>query len=191
MNQLRLAVLSLLVLLALVACSGKGEAPAAGATSAPVSLPAIATEAKGFALGSQSGGRTVYVFFDAQCPHCTELWEAAKPLYSQARFVWIPVAFINAASSAQGATILASADPAATMELHETSMRSQQGGISAGADIDAQREVVKKNTELLTRFGFSTVPTIVARHAQSGELVTQEGGSPTAALAGLLGLQIP
>jgi len=43
----------------------------------------------------------------------------------------------------------------------------------------------------MTRFGFSSVPTIVAKHAQTGELVTQEGSSPTAALANLLGLQMP
>ena len=30
-----------------------------------------------------------YVFFDPQCPHCAVLWKSARPLKSQARFVWI------------------------------------------------------------------------------------------------------
>lgn len=48
-----------------------------------------------------------------------------------------------------------------------------------------------KNTELMTRFGFGSVPSIVGRHAQTGAIVTREGSMPTAALAGLLGLQAP
>ena len=77
------------------------------------------------------------------------------------------------------------------MDAHETSMRARQGGLSAGSDIEAQKAIVVKNTALMTRFGFGSIPTIVAKHAQSGELVTQEGSSPTAALARFLGLQIP
>jgi len=88
--------------------------------------------------------RTVYVFFDPQCPHCADLWESAKPLKAQAKFVWIPVGLVSKASTAQGATLLAAADPAAAMEAHETSMRAQSGGISAGGDIEAQRAVVEK-----------------------------------------------
>lgn len=135
--------------------------------------------------------RTVYVFFDAQCPHCGALWNAAKPLRSQARFVWIPVGIINASSTAQGATLLAAADPVAAMDEHETSLLAKQGGISAAANLDAQKASVAKNTELMTRFGFASIPTIVGTHAQTGALVTQEGSMPTAALANLLGLQVP
>jgi|SRR5450830_294420 len=158
--------------------------------STPVSIAAIQTEAKGFTVGSPMSARTVYVFFDSQCPHCADLWESAKPLISQAKFVWIPVGLVSKASTAQGATLLAATDPAAAMDAHEASMRTQQGGISAGSDIDAQRLIVEKNTALMTRFGFSSVPTIIAKHALTGELVTQEGSSSTAALAGLLGLQM-
>ena len=135
--------------------------------------------------------RTVYVFFDPQCPHCADLWEAAKPLKTQAKFIWIPVGLVSKASTAQGATLLAATDPAAAMEAHEASMRAQLGGISAGNDIETQRTVVEKNTALMTRFGFNSVPSIIAKHALTGELVTQEGSSSTAALANLLGLQMP
>lgn len=178
--------------LLLTACK---DAPApdvaakAGAT--PVSTATIAAEAKGFSVGSTMSTRTVYVFFDAQCPHCNALWVAAKPLRSQAKFVWIPVGILNASSTAQGATLLAAKDPAAAMDEHEASMQAKGGGISAGSDIAAQKEVVAKNTALLTRLGFGSIPTIIGTHAQSGALVTQEGSMPTAALAALLGLQVP
>lgn len=179
--------------LLLAACKDAPDAakPAAAAAATPVSVAAVAAEAKGFSVGSAMSARTVYVFFDAQCPHCTALWEAAKPLKSQARFVWIPVGILNPSSTAQGATLLAAKDPVAAMDEHEASMTAKGGGISAASGIDAQKAEVAKNTELLTRFGFGSIPTIIGNHAETGALVTQEGSMPTAALAGLLGLKIP
>ncbi|MDW5441792.1 DsbC family protein [Polaromonas sp. SM01] len=177
--------------LLIAGCKDGSDAGNAAKGSTPVSLAAINAEATGFAVGAPMSARTVYVFFDAQCPHCTVLWDAAKPLKTQAKFVWIPVGILGASSTAQGATLLAAKDPVAAMDEHEASMKAKRGGISAGSDIDAQKTAVAKNTALLTRFGFASIPTIVGTHAQTGALVTQEGSMPTAALAGLLGLQVP
>ncbi len=176
----------------LVACNeAPGTAAPATATTEPVSVATIAAEAGGFPVGSAMSARTYYVFFDAQCPHCGALWEAAKPLKSQARFVWIPVGLLNPSSTSQGATLLAAKDPVAAMDAHEASLLGKQGGISAAGDIDAQKAVVAKNTALLNRFGFASIPTLVGPHAQTGALVTQEGSLPTSQLAQLLGLQVP
>lgn len=178
--------------LLLAAC---GEAPSTGATAkaaaTPVSVAAIAAEAQGFLVGSQMSARTVYVFFDAQCAHCGALWNAAKPLKSQVKFVWIPVGLLNPSSTTQGAALLAAKDPAAAMDEHETSLLAKQGGISAGSGLDAQKAAVAKNTALMTRLGFASVPSIVGTHAQTGALVIKEGSMPTAALANLLGLPVP
>jgi thiol:disulfide interchange protein DsbG len=171
--------------------TNNASAGAGKAASTPVSIAAITAEAKGFTVGSPMSARTVYVFFDAQCSHCGALWYAAKPLKSQAKFIWIPVGLLNAASTSQGAALLAAGDPATAMDVHEASMMSKGGGISAASDTDAQKEAVKKNTELLTRFGFTSIPTIVGTHAQTGALVSKEGAMPTAELAALLGLQAP
>lgn len=183
------------LILASLALAGCNEAPSSGApaksASSPLSIAAVAAEAKGFDVGSQMSARTVYVFFDAQCPHCGALWEAAKPLKSQAKFVWIPVGILNPSSTAQGATLLSARDPVAAMDAHEASMQARQGGISAASDIDSQKVSVAKNTELMNRFGFASIPTIVGTHTQTGALVTHEGSMPSAALASLLGLQAP
>lgn len=168
--------------------AGAGVAKAA---STPVSVAAVAAGATGFTVGSPMSTRTVYVFFDAQCSHCGELWLAARPLKSQARFIWIPVGILNAASTSQGAALLAASDPVAAMDQHEASLMSRGGGISASSSADVQRAQVAKNTELMTRFGFASIPTIVGTNAQTGALVTKEGALPTAALAELLGLQVP
>ncbi|MDO8717587.1 MAG: thioredoxin fold domain-containing protein [Polaromonas sp.] len=161
------------------------------AASAQVSIAAIAAETEGFAVGPAMSVRTIYVFFDAQCPHCAALWKNAEPLRSQAKFVWIPVGLINASSTAQGATLLAAQDPVSAMDEHEASLQARRGGISAGGNLDTKKAAVGKNTELFNRFGFASVPTIVGIHAQTGALVTQEGALPTASLAAFLGLRVP
>lgn len=164
-----------------------GDSAAAGST--PVTLEAIEAGAKGFSVGSTMSARVIYVFFDAQCPHCAALWQAAKPLKSQARFVWIPVGLLGEKSFAQGAAILHAGDPAAAMDQHEAAI--QQGGIAAMGVADAQKDVVRQNTQLFTRFGFGGVPVIVGKNAQTGQIVTVEGSLPTAALAQRLGLNAP
>ena len=193
MKFLRFAAAALFASLLLSACKD-APAPSAGsqpAAKAPVTTAAIEAEAKGFTVGSTMSTRTVYVFFDPQCPHCAVLWQSAKPLKSQAKFVWLPVGIINKTSVSQGATILAAKDPIAAMDEHENSILAKQGGISASGDNDAQKAIIEKNTALLNRFGFASIPTIVALHAQTGALVTREGALPTAELAALLGLQAP
>jgi thiol:disulfide interchange protein DsbG len=176
----------------LAACGQENAtAPAGGGAAKPVSIETIEAEATGFNVGSTMSKRVVYVFFDPQCPHCAALWAAARPLKPHARFVWIPVALINEKSAAQGAAIMNAADPVASMDEHEKSLLAKQGGIGAMGASDAQKAIVKRNTELMTRFGFSAVPTVVAKHAQTGELVTVEGSVPTAVLAQKLGLGSP
>ncbi|MBL0420425.1 thioredoxin fold domain-containing protein [Ramlibacter sp. AW1] len=196
MNTLTRLLSAVLVCAGLAACSDRpsptaaGDKPAAAAAQ-PVSIQAIAAEAKGFTVGSEMNVRRVFVFFDPQCPHCAALWQSAKPLRSQARFIWIPVGLMNPNSTLQGATLLASPNPVEAMDRHEASLSAKQGGIPAGDNIDAQKAAVAANTALMNRYGFGSVPTIVANHAVSGELVVREGSLPTAALANALGLQVP
>jgi thiol:disulfide interchange protein DsbG len=190
---------------ALALLAGCGKAPdaaapaapttaAASATAAPqaaVTVEAVAAEGVGFSVGSSMAAHTVYVFFDPQCPHCTDLWKAARPLTTRARFVWMPVGLLNDKSRIQGAALLASNDPVAAMDAHEASMQTGQGGIAAAAGADKQLASVVTNTALLTRLDFTSIPTLVAKHAQTGALVTHQGSMSTPALAALLGLPIP
>jgi thiol:disulfide interchange protein DsbG len=193
MRTLQFAIAVLAASLALSACKeGPDASPAKGSVAAtPVSTAAIEADARGFTVGSPMSARTVYVFFDPQCPHCAALWKSAKPLRAQAKFIWIPVALLNKTSEAQGAALLAAKDPVALMDEHEASISAKGGGISAMGAPDPERATVVKNTALMNRFGFASVPSIVAMHAQTGALVTREGGLPTPELAALLGLQVP
>ena len=181
----------------LAACQDRPatSSPAASAgkpaATQQVSVEEIAAQAKGFTVGSEMAVRRVFVFFDPQCPHCAALWQAAKPLKSQARFIWIPVALLNPTSAVQGAAILAAADPIAAMDQHEELLTAKKGGITASAENTEQKAAVTSNTALMNRYGFGGVPVVVAKHATTGEVVVKEGSMPTAALAAALGLQAP
>jgi thiol:disulfide interchange protein DsbG len=193
---LNVAAAALAALALLAGCKESPEpsspAAASGAPAAQaVSIDAIQSQAQGFTVGSPMSARTVYVFFDAQCPHCSALWYAAKPLKSQAKFVWIPVRLLNDSSESQAATILAAKDPVAAMDDHEASMMDRKGGIGASGDIAAQRAAVKKNTELFNKFGFASVPSMVTKNAQTGAVVTHEGAMPTPELAAFIGAPAP
>jgi len=186
MTRRTLQFLAAVLLCAGLAACKDSPAPAAssasaGKASAPqaVSVEAIAAEAKGFTVGSDMVVRRVFVFFEA------------KPRKPQARFIWIPVGLLNAASAPQGAALLAAADPVAAMDQHEASMSAKQGGILAIGDVDAQKAQVAANTALMNRYGFGGVPVIIAKHAVTGDLVVKEGAMPTPALANALGLAVP
>jgi len=170
------------------AAASAPAAPAAAAAKSEVSIETIAAQGQGFSVGPAMSARVVYVFFDAQCPHCAALWAAAKPLRSQARFVWMPVSLLNANSTSQGAALLAAPDPVTAMDGHEASLKAQRGGILAEGKLDAQIAAVKKNTELFNQYGFASVPTLVTRNAQTGAVVKREGALPTDALAAFIGI---
>ena len=178
--------------LALAACSQQDDTSAKNAPKRSPSVEIVAAEAKGFTVGAMMNANAVYVFFDAQCPHCAHLWEASVPLHKKAKFVWIPVGLINASSSSQGAALLSAADPGQSMAEHEKSMLAGQGGLSASSSVDpAMADAIKSNTRLFNNLGLESVPFVVARNPRSGQTVTRGGSMATAALAELIGVDAP
>ncbi len=176
--------------LLLGACSQKDSASAATQPAKQeVSVDAVAAQAKGFTAGAFMSAQTVYVFFDPQCPHCGHLWQASVPLHKKIKFVWVPVAWINASSLPQGAALLTAANPLELMTEHEASLLSGKGGISAPASITPDIEKsIKANTALLNSFGAESVPFVVAKNARTGQTVSRNGALSTAALAEFVGV---
>lgn len=178
--------------LALSACSPQGSTEKTASARPAPPYEAVAAQGKGFTVGAMMSANTVYVMFDPQCPHCGHLWEAALPLHGKVKFVWIPVAFINAKSAPQGAALLSAANPAELMAAHEKSILAGSGGIAASASPPAELEqAIKKNTALLNSLGAESVPYIVAKNPRSGESITNTGSLTTAALVNFLGLGQP
>lgn len=168
----------------MVACS---QESASMSTSKTVSIDAIRTQAKGFSVGSAVRAKTVYVFFDPQCPHCGHLWEASKPLLDSVKFVWIPVAFAGPVSVAEGAGILSAADPGQTMDQHEKLLKETGKGIAAPST-DGMADAVDSNTKLITAFGFDTIPAMVMSDVNVGGVKSHMGQMETAELSKWVGL---
>lgn len=177
-------------------CS-RQEAPVPASSQASAPKPAqpyeaVASQGKGFTVGAMMSANAVYVLFDPQCPHCGHLWEASTPLLNKVKFVWIPVAIMNAKSAQQGAALLTATHPAELMTTHEKSILAGTGGIAASASIPADLELaLKKNTELFNSLGVESVPFILARNQHSGQVVTNNGAMSTPELAKFLGVDQP
>lgn len=178
-------------------CSKEASTEKPAKDTAAVSKPAqpmeaVAAQGKGFAVGALMSVNTVYVMFDPQCPHCGHLWEASVPLQKKVKFVWVPVAFINAKSAPQGAALLSAANPALAMTKHEQSILAGTGGTAASASVPADLEqAIKKNTVLFNSMAVESVPYILAKNLRTGQLVTNTGAMTTAALADFLGVDQP
>ena len=183
--------LTLVLGMGLAACS-KQDSPAvqtAAAVAPAQSYDAVAKDGKGFAAGALMSAQTVYVLFDAQCPHCGALWNASQPLHRKVKFVWIPVSLMNPKSTLQGAALLTAANPTELMNAHEAALLAGNGGMVADANPSPESQAaIKSNTLLFNSLGATSVPYIVAKNAATGAVVTHSGALPTPALAAFLGL---
>jgi thiol:disulfide interchange protein DsbG len=175
--------------LVLPGCSPQ-DAPATAPTTKPAQpYEAVVADGKGFTVGAMMSAHTAYVLFDPQCPHCGHLWQASVPLHGKVKFVWIPVAFLNAKSGPQGAALLTAANPAELMAEHEKSILAGTGGISAmGVAPPDINKAVKQNTVLFNSLGAESVPYVLAKNSRTGQVVTHTGAMSAAALAAFLGV---
>jgi thiol:disulfide interchange protein DsbG len=165
-------------------------AAAAPAAQAGSSYDLVASKGKGFTVGALMSAQPVYVLFDPQCPHCGRLWQAALPLHSKVKFVWIPVSFNPAKSLPQGAALLSAANPTDAMTAHEQSLLAGTGGMSASADVPEElKQAITNNTQLLNQLGVESVPFLLGKHRKTGDIVSYNGAMETAALANLLGVE--
>lgn len=177
----------------LPACSDDkpgAAAPAAPAPTDPQSAYQLAATGHGFVIGQMLAADTVYVFFDAQCPHCATLWAASKPALGRIKMSWMPIGLLGASSIGYGAAILGADNPAAAMDRNEAMLlaRKMDPAVAQAADADA-RAKVEANTEIFRRLGADSVPLIYYRNARSGQYGSRTGGGlSTDELLQLLGV---
>lgn len=192
--KLKTLALPLFAALALTVagCSPQGATDKSAVTQPAQPYEAVAAQGQGFTVGAMMSANTVYVMFDPQCPHCGYLWKASLPLHNRVKFVWIPVAIMNAQSTSQGAALLSAANPVALMSEHEKSLLAGTGGISASASVaDDIAQALKTNTALFNSLGVSSVPYILAKNSSTGQVITNNGALDTPALTRFLGLTTP
>lgn len=173
------------------ACSDDKPAstPAAPAPADPQEAYRLAATGSGFVVGQMLAADTIHVFFDAQCPHCATLWEAAKPALGRLKMSWMPIGLLSPDSVGYGAAILGDPDPVGAMNRNEAMLRARalDPSLARGADA-AARAKVEANTGLFRRLGADSVPMLYFRHAGTGQYGARSGGMGTAELLALLGL---
>lgn len=148
----------------------------------------VKSHVTGFESGSVVSAKTAFIFFDPQCPHCSHMWESAKPLKNQVHFVWVPVGVLSPVSTPQGAVLIASTEPVLSMQAHEDSLMARTGGIAPGSAKAADIAKVKANTALFTDFGLAGVPTMVFKDSV-GATKMISAGMTTEEMAKALGVK--
>lgn len=165
------------------------DAPEPAVANPAQALEAVIAKGKGFAVGPALSTSTVYVMFDAQCPHCGHLWQSIQPLLKTTKFVWMPVAILNPKSGPQGAALLGATDPVQAMVAHETSLLAGKGGVIVmGGMAPAMDAAIKGNNAIFSQFKVESVPFILAKNARTGEVVSTAGALNTKALADFIGV---
>ena len=146
MRLSRALVLGLLALLANISIAGTWIAPPAGS---PVGLMQRLDRAKWIATGAKSSERVVYVFTDADCPYCNDLWKAMQTARAaDVQIRYLMVAVIDADSKGKAPEILESKDPAPTLDQAERNY--DHGGIAPKATIqNATSETISFNGDLM------------------------------------------
>lgn len=74
------------------------------------------------------------------------------------------------------------------MDSHESSILAGTGGLSADNGTPESEAAIEANTKMFTDIGLYGVPFIVAKHAKSGEVITNAGAMTSEALATWLGV---
>lgn len=192
MKKLSLSLIAASVFL-LAACGEKKDAtpvaqntPVATETGVVVKeattneeLYKAALEYTGFNVGGESKGVTanpeVIVFFDPQCPHCGTYWNATRVL-KDVKMKWVPVSIMNQKSMVDATNILASANPAETMALHESLLSENKGGLQETNVVEALKDKVTASTDFFA-VNMKGVPFTVYRNS-AGEYGTFTGAVP-------------
>lgn len=145
-------------------------------------------EAAGWvADGDPDAERIIYVFTDANCPFCNELWTSARPWVEagKVQLRHVMVGMIRADSAAKAAAILEADDPEAALAFNE--VNHAKGGIEPLETIsEKSKALLDSNVELMRQLGFGGTPGFVAR-GEDGKLSFQSGVPRGSALEDLFG----
>jgi len=150
----------------------------------PEALLKLARQAHGFSINTGKQEIAAYVFFDPLCAHCADVWRAANSEQVTHRTHWIPVAGRKASLDAVAA-ILASADPAKALAMHEDSLRDGGPGIAVLGNISkAVKDQIEGNRNLFSATKIGRVPVIARVDKPAVHIGSFDSAGLTSFLAG-------
>ncbi len=118
----------------------------------------------------------IYAFLDPNCGYCNLAARALAPYEAVGLQVrWIPVAFLDPASSAgKAAAMLQSANPTAALQEHERRYALDRKGIDPVAPTAATRTKLEANIKLMNEMGITGTPAILYKDG-SGDWTLKAG----------------
>lgn len=172
----RLAALGLLL------CLGFTDASLAAPTGKVDAV--LAGLAQSTYLAEGRGRHAVYVFFDANCPSCHQLYMSLRGLLESQdiQLRWVPVAVVNPSSLGKAAAILEASDPLAALrrnaEAYDTGTYS--GGIAEEIPSPDVERRVRANERLLNALEIPVVPSMLFQGKNGRAILIQGALSPIA-----------
>lgn len=143
------------------------------------------------AEGPVSGAKsTIYVFADANCPFCHSAWLSLQP-YEKAglQVRWILVATLGPTSMPKAIEVVAAADKVAafrTMEANHGKPWTPSAQSSEAAQ-PAAAAAIRRNGELMQRFGIAGTPGLIWKDKQ-GKVQLRSGAPRLSDLPAITGL---
>ena len=130
-----------------------------------------------------TGGRRLYVFFDANCPYCHDLYETLQPLIGpkQLKVAWIPVGILALSSFGKAADLLEAKDPTAALAQAERGFHQGGSAVRPRRATSTVATELMSNARLLTATGGDGVPFLVYKD-QEGRVHAVVGNPPQSAL---------
>lgn len=128
---------------------------------------------------TQKPKKIIYVFVDANCPFCHYTWIGLQP-YEKAglQVRWLMVATLGPTSMPKAIEVMTAHDKtAAFRKMEENNGKSWAPSAKAAEAITMNSAAsIRKNTELMTRFGIAGTPGVIWKDA-TGK-VNVKGGMP-------------
>lgn len=140
-------------------------------------------------IATQSGMLTpsLYVFFDPNCPYCTDLWRTVLPVkpnagakpaevqkaefFNSVPAVWIPVAYINDTSLGKSAALMrANSHSAMDNNFQTAKYKERQGGAVAVVPTEKEKVALAQAKALWLELGGATPLMVYRNKAASTQL---------------------
>ena len=124
--------------------------PGVQAQSARQAEGVLANIGKATTIVEGKGARSLYIFFDPNCPFCHELYKKLRPLVGKTdvQFRWIPLGLLTASSLPKAAAILQASDPLQAFYKNENDYDFAANGQPGGGIEPAQSISPKVRAEL-------------------------------------------
>lgn len=137
-------------------------------------LASLRTDAASVMVGSPKAKAELTVMYDANCGYCKVMHRLTQPAVDSGvlKVRYIPVGILSADSTNKGAAILASKNPAATIDA----------SVAGSAEMSNDRAMMAKvsaNTNLMKKHGFNGTPVVMYSAKVGGdETVFVSNGVP-------------